>query len=74
MKTPMSTLREFLAAIVLIALAIPAPAATTINVNFGNDAGDAMHGKSFNHDSGNGSFQQAPASYTGTTWNDYLRA
>ena len=70
----MSTLREFLAAIVLIALAIPAPAATTINVNFGNDAGDAMHGKSFNHDSGNGSFQQAPASYTGTTWNDYLRA
>ncbi|MCX6874366.1 MAG: hypothetical protein NTW21_11265 [Verrucomicrobia bacterium] len=41
----------------------------TINVNFGCP-GDAVNGKTFiDHN-----YQQAPAPYTGTTWNDYIAA
>jgi autotransporter-associated beta strand protein len=52
----------------------PAAGAAIINVNFGNAAGDAMNGKSFMYDSGSGAYQQAPVSYTGTAWNDYILA
>ena len=45
-----------------------ASATQTINVNFGSEVGDAMNGKSFIHNN----YQQAPAIYTGTNWNDYI--
>ena len=42
---------------------------TTVNVNFAlTDAGDAMNGTPFI----SGGFQQAPAYYPGTTWNDHV--
>lgn len=76
MKTRNTSLNllAFAALVASIGLTGSAPAATTVNVNFGNDPGDAMNGKSFIHDSGAGPYQQAPATYTGTTWNDYIRA
>ena len=75
---PVKTLKTYLqrlAAMALVALAGftgSVLAATTINVNFGSDPGDAVNGKTFMYDSGSRLCQQAPASYTGTTWNDYL--
>jgi len=41
---------------------------TTVNVNFGSDAGDAMNGTAFV----SGNYQQAPSYFSGTTWNDHI--
>ena len=74
MKTRNTSLNllAFAALVASIGLTGSASAATTINVNFGNDPGDAMNGKSFIYDSGAGPYQQAPSTYVGTTWNDFI--
>jgi len=55
----------------MLGLAGSAWASQTINVKFGNSGtpADAMNGKSFITNN----YQQAPAAYTGTTWNDSFR-
>ena len=72
MKTLKSCLKLLTAAVLAGAgLADSASAApgTTINVNFAlTDAGDAMNGTPFI----SGTYQQAPAYYPGTTWNDHV--
>ncbi len=70
MKTS-KTYLKLLAGVALAAMAGfvgTASATQTINVNFGSEAADAMNGKAFI----NNNYQQAPAIYTGTNWNDHV--
>ena len=70
---PRTPIRQCAVALAAIAgFASSAWATQTINVKFGNTsvATDAMNGKAFITNN----YQQAPAPYTGTTWNDYFRA
>jgi len=72
MATSKMYLNSAAAAILALAgFAGSAWATQTINVKFGNSSvsADAMNGKSFITNN----YQQAPAPYTGTTWNDYFR-
>ncbi|MCX6880122.1 MAG: hypothetical protein NTW21_40905 [Verrucomicrobia bacterium] len=69
-KNPLRHALAASAAVLLAAgLATHASASQTINVNFANTGGE-MNGKSFTI----AGFQQAPAVYTGSTWNDFIRA
>ena len=70
MATSKMYLNSAAAAILALAgFAGSAGATQTINVNFGCP-GDAVNGKTFIDNN----YQQAPAPYTGMTWNDYIAA
>ncbi len=67
MATSKMYLNSAAAAILALAgFAADASAAPIININLGN-AGNALNGTAYMA----GGFAQAPASYTGTTWNDF---
>ena len=67
MTTTKTYLNSLAAAILALAgFAANASATPIVNINLGN-AGNALNGTAYM----TGGFAQAPASYTGTTWNDY---